>query len=284
MLLIRKFRIAAHLARGLLTCLLLFPRLSEAQKQARIQAWSRRLLALCGMRLAVEAAAPLATQTHRTGVMLLCNHVSWIDIFAINAWHPVRFVAKSEIRGWPLVGWLAAQTGTIFLQRERRADAKRIMHYLAECLQGGEIITVFPEGTTTDGRSLLPFHANLLQAPLVTGTPVQPLCLFYTDEASGAQTMAPAYIGETSLVESIDMILRAPPMVVRLAVGPALMPEADQHRREFAYAAQTAVGAALQGFLPEAMLPEMSGNGATGTRLAAASEVPDADDAEAVRI
>ncbi len=119
MLLIKKLRLGLHLARGLLVALLIFPFLSEAAKHRRIRLWSQKLLRLCGMRLEVEQHAPLP----ESGVMLLCNHVSWIDIFAINAWRPVRFVAKAEIRHWPLVGWLCVQTRTIFLQRERRADA-----------------------------------------------------------------------------------------------------------------------------------------------------------------
>ncbi|WP_374622004.1 lysophospholipid acyltransferase family protein [Pandoraea sp.] len=275
MLLIRKLRLGLHLTRGMLTALLLFPFLSEAAKHRRIRAWSQKLLKLCGMRLEVEQRAPLPN----SGVMLLCNHVSWIDIFAINAWQPVRFVAKAEIRHWPLVGWLSVQTRTIFLQRERRADARRIMHYLSECLRDGDIITVFPEGTTTDGRSLLPFHANLLQAPVATGKPVQPLCLFYTDAESGCHTMAPAYIGETSLIESIDMILRAPPMTVRLSVGEPQHPREGQHRREFALGAQKAIGDALQDFLPEAVLPQ---SGSVGSRDATLGD-EDGDTAQAIQ-
>ncbi|MFJ2994547.1 lysophospholipid acyltransferase family protein [Pandoraea sp. NPDC087047] len=276
MLLIKKLRLGLHLARGMLTAATLFPFLSQPQKNRRIRAWSQKLLKLCGMRLEVEQHAPVP----EGGVMLLCNHVSWIDIFALNAWQPVRFVAKAEIRHWPLVGWLCVQTRTIFLQRERRADARRIMHYLSDCLRDGDVITVFPEGTTTDGRSLLPFHANLLQAPVSTGKPVQPLCLFYADAASGRHTMAPAYIGEMSLIESIDMILRAPPMTVRLSVGEPQHPQEGQHRREFTLGAQQAVGEALQGFLPEAVLPE---NGLVGSRSPAVGDEAD-DTAQAVQV
>ncbi|WP_087722362.1 lysophospholipid acyltransferase family protein [Pandoraea sp. PE-S2T-3] len=276
MLLIKKLRLGLHLARGLLTALMLFPFLSEAGRHRRIRAWSQKLLRLCGMQLEVEQRGPLP----ESGVMLLCNHVSWIDIFAINAWQPVRFVAKAEIRHWPLVGWLCVQTRTIFLQRERRADARRIMHYLSECLRDGDIITVFPEGTTTDGRSLLPFHANLLQAPVSTGKPVQPLCLFYTDAASGRHTMAPAYIGEMTLIESIDMILRAPPMTVRLAVGEPQYPQDGQHRRDVALAAQKAVGDQLQGYLPEAVLPQ---SGSVGSREAAVGD-EEGDTTQAVQV
>ena len=151
---------------------------------------------------------------------------------------------------------------------------------LSDCLRDGDIITVFPEGTTTDGRSLLPFHANLLQAPVATSRPVQPLCLFYTDAESGRHTMAPAYIGETSLIESIDMFLRAPPMTVRLSVGEPQHPQDGQHRREFALGAQRAVGDALQGFLPEAVLPQ---SGSVGSRDSALGDEDD-DTVRAVQV
>ncbi|MDE2288881.1 MAG: 1-acyl-sn-glycerol-3-phosphate acyltransferase [Burkholderiales bacterium] len=253
MLLIKKLRLAAHLLRGLLTCAFIFPRLSVEQKTTRARAWSTRLLELCGMRLVVHQQAPLA----EGGVMLVCNHISWIDIFAINAWRPVRFVAKAEIRQWPLVGWLSVQMGTIFLQRERRADAKRIMHHLAELLDAGEALTVFPEGTTSDGTTLLPFHANLLQAPASTGKAIQPLCLYYADAADGGQSMAPSYAGDTTLMQSINAILSAPPLTVHLSIGEPLSIPEGAHRREVAALAEAAVAQALCGFQREEGVSEM---------------------------
>lgn len=252
MLLIKKIRLVLHLVHGILTMLLLFPLMSATAKANRIRSWSQKALKLCGLRLVVEQEAPVP----EGGVMLLCNHVSWIDVFAITSWQPVSFVAKAEVRQWPLIGWLAVQMNTVFLQRERRSDAKRIMHHLADRLNAGDTITVFPEGTTTDGRSLLPFHANLMQAPVSTGKPIQPLCLFYTDTATGRHTMAPAYIGETSLIESLNLMLSSPPMTVHLAIGTPVSPQEGQHRREFTQVAQGAVGAQLQAFLPEALLPQ----------------------------
>lgn len=242
MLWIKRIRVVLHLLRGAVTCALLFRWLNQAQKDRLIRQWSLHLLKLFDMRLELDAQAPLQTG----GVVLVCNHVSWIDIFAINAWQPARFVSKAEVRDWPLIGWLCKQTGTVFLQRERRADARRTMHQITDMLQSGQIIAIFPEGTTTDGTMLLPFHANLLQASTATGKPIQPLCLRYGDAASGAHSTIPAYVGDTSLMASIDAMLRAAPMTVRLGVGTPLQPEGEAHRRALAQQGQEAVLAMLQ--------------------------------------
>jgi 1-acyl-sn-glycerol-3-phosphate acyltransferase len=177
------------------------------------------------------------------GALVVANHISWIDIYVINAWRPTPFVSKAEIRQWPVVGWLAQQLGTVFIQREKRSDAKRIMHELSDRLSAGELMCVFPEGTTSDGLTLLPFHANMFQAAVSAGSPVQPLCLMYED-AQGRQSTAPAYIGELSLGESLDALLRGGPLTAHVYVGEALAPGAD--RRSLAAQAEQTIGAALR--------------------------------------
>ena len=121
--------------------------------------------------------------------LVVGNHVSWLDIYTVNAWRPTPFVSKAEVRQWPVVGWLAEKLDTVFLQREKRTEAMRVMHEMAERLRNG--MCVFPEGTTTDGQELLPFHANLFQAAVSAGCAVQPICLMYED-AHGRQSVAPA--------------------------------------------------------------------------------------------
>ena len=137
------------------------------------RAWSLKMLRLAGMRLVVHNDEARLD----SGVLVVGNHISWIDIYVINAWRPTPFVSKAEIRNWPVVGWLAQQLGTVFIQREKRSDAKRIMHELANRLMAGEMMCVFPEGTTSNGEKLLPFHANMFQAAVSASCPVQPVCL-----------------------------------------------------------------------------------------------------------
>jgi 1-acyl-sn-glycerol-3-phosphate acyltransferase len=189
-------RAVLHALHGALICAFVFPRLDRAQRMQRVGWWSARMLRLLGIRLQARGTV------HPGPALLVANHVSWLDILAINAVHPVRFVSKADVRHWPFLGWLVACGGTLFIERERKRDALRVVHQVAEALAAGEIVAVFPEGTTSDGRGVLPFHANLLQAAITTATPVQPLALRYSDAAS-ARSQAAAYIGDTSLARSL---------------------------------------------------------------------------------
>lgn len=235
---LRKIRLVMHLLHGMWTVWTRFPRASAQQRLEMNRAWSLRMLQLCGMRLVVHNDDARLDE----GVLVVANHVSWIDIYVINAWRPTPFVSKAEIRKWPVVGWLAQQLDTVFVQREKRSDAKRIMHELAERLNAGQKMCVFPEGTTTDGVQLLPFHANMFQAAVSASRPVQPVCLMYED-AHGRQSTAPAYIGEMSLGDSLDALLRATPLTAHVYVCAPLAPGAD--RRVLAAEAEGAVRAAL---------------------------------------
>jgi 1-acyl-sn-glycerol-3-phosphate acyltransferase len=235
---LRKARLVVHLLHGMWTVWTRFPRATPQQRLELNRAWSLRMLQLCGMRLVVHNDGARLDE----GVLVVANHISWIDIYVINAWRPTPFVSKAEIRKWPVVGWLAQQLGTVFIQREKRSDAKRIMHELANRLNAGELMCVFPEGTTSDGIQLLPFHANMFQAAVSASRPVQPVCMMYED-AQGRQSTAPAYIGELSLGDSLDALLRAGPLTAHVYVGAPLAPGAD--RRLLAAEAQASVGAAL---------------------------------------
>ena len=238
-LFIRKTRLLAHLVRGALTVAMRFPRASADRRHAMNRAWSLKMLELCGMKLVVHNDATRLD----TGALVVSNHISWIDIYVINAWRPTPFVSKAEIRKWPLIGWFAQNLDTVFIEREKRSDARRIMHELAARLERGELMCVFPEGTTSDGLALKPFHSNMFQAAVSAGRPVQPLCIMYED-AQGRQSVAPAYIDDLSLKDSLDAMLKAGPLTAHVYVGEALEPGDD--RRKLAARAEEAVGQALE--------------------------------------
>lgn len=183
------------------------------------------------------------------GALVVGNHVSWLDIYVINAWRPTPFVSKAEVRHWPVVGWLAHRLGTIFIHREKRRDAHRTMHEIVERVSSGGLVCLFPEGTTSDGVSLLPFHANLFQAAVSAQCPVQPICLMY-EGSDGRQSIAPAYIGDVTLGQSLDAVLCGGPFTAHLYVGAAIEPMTD--RRVLSAKAREAVGrglAELQGLV-----------------------------------
>ncbi|CAH2793381.1 MAG: Acyl-CoA:1-acyl-sn-glycerol-3-phosphate acyltransferase (EC [uncultured Caballeronia sp.] len=234
----RKLRLVIHLLYGMWIVARRFPCASVSERAEMNRVWSLEMLWLSGMKLVVHNDEARLD----SGVLVVGNHVSWIDIYVINAWRPTPFISKAEIRKWPVVGWLAHQLGTVFVQREKRSDVKRIMHELAQRLHAGEMMCVFPEGTTTDGRSLLPFHANMFQAAVSASCPVQPICLMYED-AQGRQSTATAYVGDMSLNDSLNALLSATPLTAHLYVCNPLAPGAD--RRLLASEAQASVSAAL---------------------------------------
>jgi len=244
MIWLRKARLVFHFLRGILVCAAVFPWASAHVRERLIREWSRKLLAICGIEVEVQGLAP--GQVAPQGGMLVSNHISWLDIYVIHCWQPVRFVAKSEIRSWPVVGWLCDKTGTIFIERGRKRDAHRVLHHLTEVMQQGDLVCVFPEGTTTDGSKVLPFHANLMQAPVAGHLPVQPVALTYLDAATGKPTLAPAYIDDISLVQCLNAILKSPPIKARLVIGPQLGAGAAG-RRELAETAREVVVQLVEG-------------------------------------
>lgn len=209
----RVARALTHIVAGLLTILLRFPRLSAEQRAMRVQVWSREMVARLGIRLEVQGDAALPGP-----LLLVANHISWLDITSLHAARFCRFVSKADVARWPLIGPLATGVGTLFIERESRRDAMRVVHHMAESLKAGDVLAVFPEGTTSDGVDLLPFHANLLQAAIASGTPVQPVALQFFD-ARGQRSLAPCYVGDDTLFGSVWRTVRARGITVRIVFG-----------------------------------------------------------------
>jgi 1-acyl-sn-glycerol-3-phosphate acyltransferase len=229
--------VVAYTLQGALICGLVFPFLKPAQRMRKVGRWSGRVLRALGVSLQ-------ASGTPRPGATLfVSNHISWLDILAINAVQPVRFVSKADVRRWPLLGWLVACGGTLFIERERKRDALRVVHLLAEALKHGEQVAVFPEGTTGDGHALLPFHANLLQAAIATETPVQAIALRFSD-ARHTVSPAAAFVGDTTLAQSFWQIVMATGLHAQVLWLP---PQATRHldRRALSEKLRGEIGSAL---------------------------------------
>lgn len=210
----RALRAVGHVVRGLWIIRSEFAQLTPAQTQLHVREWSRQMLCIMGVELLVRDTPP------GTGpALLVANHVSWLDILVMNAAHPARFVSKSDVKHWPVLGSLITGAGTLYIERESRRDAMRVVHHMAERLQAQDTLAVFPEGTTGDGRTLLPFHANLFQAAIAAQAPVVPVALRFVDGASGQRSDAPVFIGDTTLIASIWTTLRASSLQAVVAYG-----------------------------------------------------------------
>ena len=206
----RVLRLLLHLLHGMAVIALRFPSLDDAGRHARIGWWAAGVLRAAGVALRVSGTP------HAGATLLVANHVSWLDIVALHAAVPhARFVSTADVLHWPLVGWLAQGAGTLFIERERKRDALRVVHAMAESLQAGATVAVFPEGTTGAGPELLPFHANLLQAAIATATPIQPAVLRFADPG---HRFSPAveFVGDTTLAQSLWRVATARGLVAHV--------------------------------------------------------------------
>jgi 1-acyl-sn-glycerol-3-phosphate acyltransferase len=203
--------VALHLAWGFAASALLLPLLADEQRRALRRRWSAALLRILAVRLRAEASeiAP--------GSLIVANHISWLDVFVINAICPAAFVAKDEVAQWPGLAWLLARNETLLLRRGSARAARRTGAEIADLLAVGRRVAVFPEGTTTDGSRVLPFHGGLLQAAIDKGAAVYPIALSYHDEA-GRRCTAAVYVGDTTLWHSLRAIAVARVIDARVKV------------------------------------------------------------------
>ncbi len=222
------WRVFTHLLGGVAQGGLLFPRLSKAQRDRRVQQWARTMLRRLAIELKVVGAPAPAGP-----LLLVSNHVSWVDILALHSVCPCRFVAKADVEHWPLLGTLVTGGGTLYVKRESRRDAMRVVHRMVEALKDGDILAVFPEGTTSDGSSVLRFHSGLIQAAIAAGAPVQPVAVQIVDGRSRRPSRAASYMGDESLAGSVWRTLCARELCAVVTFG-ALQVAAGRDRRAWA--------------------------------------------------
>ncbi len=208
----RLSRATLHALHGLAIVATGMSRRDAVKRRALVQWWSAKLLRLLGVELRLLGEFGPGAQ------LIVANHVSWLDITAIHAVCPqARFVSKSDVKSWPLISRLVDAGDTLYVERERKRDAMRVVHQMAAALTDGDVVAVFPEGTTGEGHVPLPFHANLLQAAIASSAVIQPVALRYSEPD---QPVSPAamYVGDTSLAQSMARIAAARGLAVTLTV------------------------------------------------------------------
>lgn len=236
----RLARVGLHLLWGVAQVMACFPFARGTTRNALKRAWSRQLLDLLGVVLELPPGG-----LDRIGHgLVVSNHVSFIDIFAINAALPSGFVAKDEVASWPLIGWLARHNGTVFITRGKRKSAHRTQQEISAVLATGRRLSIFPEGTTSAGDRVLPFHGALFQAAIDAAVPVHALAIDYVD-ARGIPSAAAAYIDDLSLLDCLRQILGSGGLRVRLGLAASFAPPYTD-RRHIAHAAHQAVAGALR--------------------------------------
>jgi len=238
--LVRWTRLMTHLGWAAFMLRFLYPRADGARRRELGSRWSQDLLALLAIRLECEGDPP---QSLEDGALIAANHVSWLDVFAIGAVRHTRFVAKSEIRDWPVAGMIAERAGTIFVHRARRHDTGRIATHVKDALAAVDCVGLFPEGTTTEGDQLLKFHSSLFEPAVANGTRVHPVAVRYL-HPDGTPCLAAAFVGELTFAQSLGLVIRTREMVVRVAFAPPVEP-AGRNRREIAGETQQRIASLL---------------------------------------
>lgn len=234
---IRLLRLLLHVASGLLQSMA-YPYFPLRIQRSMMQRWASGLLSILSIRLHCCGSPPASEK----GALLAANHVSWLDVCVLMAACPTRFVAKSEISRWPVLGMLCRNAGTLFIERAKRSDTLRINQQIREVLEKGECVTVFPEGTTTDGRQLNHFHASLLQSAVTANALLYPVAIGYRN-CEGGICLEAAYI-DPSLVLSLKKILSQSYIDAILTFNQPVSCDM-RNRRELARLAEQAIAASL---------------------------------------
>ncbi len=247
----RGCRVGLHLVYGLLLAII-YPHLSQARQNRILKNWNRQLLTIFNIGILIEGQQPAQG---RGGCLIVANHVSWLDIIVMNAIHPSRFIAKSEVRNWPVIGWLCRRCGTVFIERSLRQNASVVNRRISQLLQQDVSIALFPEGTTTDGKQVGHFHSALIQPAIDAGIRLLPMALRY-QRKDGEPESAAAFIGDMTLAQSIWQILRCSGQNALVVFTPALAAE-NANRRLLARTAHEAISHALQtvGSRPQIAMP-----------------------------
>lgn len=228
---VRALGIVVLIIGGFATLALLFPWMNQARRGVVIQYWSRMVLYTVGIRLSVTGTRP------ERAALLVANHVSWADPFLLIACYPVYFVAKAEIRQWPVLGRLAALSGTIFIRRERQRDLNAVARACIDYLDNGKAVGLFPESTTSDGTQLLRFKPALFQVAVSTAADCYPVALSYDQSAA-------IWVENMGFVTSLWHVLGLSGMTAHIHFCPAIH-YCGQHRRDLALASETAITTAL---------------------------------------
>lgn len=204
----------AHTLLGLTIATIVLPIATESYRARLIQWWCKNLLAAFNLQVSSHGHIP-AENTPLTATMFVANHISWSDIHAINSIITLRFIAKSEIRNWPVFGYLVSRANTLFIDRSKKRDAKRTIDVAVQSLQAGDNLCLFPEGTTSDGTVLHPFKSSLIQAAIEAKASIWPVAIRYP-HPDGGVNIDVAYAGETTLMQSMHKILSQQQPVVEL--------------------------------------------------------------------
>lgn len=179
------------------------------------QWWMKLATRIIGLRLRV------AGKEHSGAALWVANHVSWLDIPVIGGSGNIEFLSKAEIRQWPVIGWLAEKSGTLFIHRGGKNASQNAAGKISQRILGGRNVLVFPEATTTDGCDVRRFHARLFAPVIDHKLDVQPISIRYLDHQNRRHSKAP-FIDNERFLPNLMTILGEPSITVEVTFLPVL--------------------------------------------------------------
>ena len=243
-MLIKYLRLVHAFGRAFWILWIKFPKLSKAHKLQEIKNWSQSTLAIIGIQVA-HATHYTPSENTETPLLLVANHVSWVDALIIQTIQPSIFVAKSEVKRWPIVGNIATACGVVFVDRGSPSSARRMVDDVSSALHHGYCVAGFPEGTSSEGNTVSLFHANLFEAAVNHHIQVQPLAIRYTNPQTGALCVKAAFVGDIGFVQSLHQVIASSGIQAKVHVGEMLSPEGHS-RRTLAHLSHRSVSSQLE--------------------------------------
>lgn len=240
----RLLLIGAHLLYGAFQIAALFPFAALHRRNDLTRRWSQQLVRLLGIHIDYRRSDSADSALESKHGLVISNHISLIDIFVINAVLPCGFISKAEVASWPLIGWMSRQAGTVYIERGSRRAAQRTREHMVSALTAGQRLAMFPEGTTSAGEHVLPFHGALLQSAVDAETPVHAMTIQYLT-GDGRPSLAPAYIDDMNVLDCLLATLRTRDLSVRLTHA-ATFAAPHQDRRHLAHHAHRVIAAQLR--------------------------------------
>lgn len=234
----RTIRLVFHALAAVFYCGVIYPFISQADKDRYVRRWSNKLMAIAGVKMQVNHPERLAARS-----LIVANHISWLDIFLIYAHFNGHFIAKSTMASWPVMGYLGRKVGTLYLDRSSGRNLKQILGKLVGNLNAEERCIFFPEGTTAKQGDMLPFHPNLFEGAIQVNLPIQPFSIRYL-MPDGTYADAVDFTGDMSMQESIKQIFSTDGITAELTVLPIINSE-GKNRRELAQETRTAIATAI---------------------------------------
>ena len=220
-----------------------FPKSNNDEKRLATQQWSAKILSILG--ISVEVIGELDTTSPQLYRMLVANHISWLDPLVIQTLQHSIFVAKQEVSKWPVVGLIAKRCEVVFVNRGSPSSTKKMVQSMSQALQQYRCIAGFPEGTSSEGYEVGPFHPNLFEVAIANSCEVIALTLRYKNQANHTMSLEPAFVGDIGFIASLHRVICAPPILVQIVVSNPITP-VGHNRRSLAQLAHSKVKAQLQ--------------------------------------